>query len=80
MFRKLLPHARHQARFVVPAIFALGTVLPLALFTAALFLAGEPIAKRYVGGSAALDKWIRRAAGVIFLLAGMNDTLLYWTL
>ena len=66
--------------FVLPGFFALGTVVPLALFTAALLLAGEPLAKRYVGSSAALDKWIRRVAGVIFLLAGVNDTLLYWTL
>lgn len=65
--------------FVLPGFFALGTMLPLALFTALLF-AGAPLAQRYVGGSAALDKWIRRVAGVVFLLAGVNDTLLYWTL
>lgn len=65
--------------FVLPGFFALGTMLPLAVFTALLF-AGAPLAQRYVGGSAALDKWIRRAAGVVFLLAGLNDTLLYWTL
>lgn len=66
--------------FVLPGFFALGTVLPLVLFTAALFLAGEPLAKRYVGSAGVLDKRIRRVAGVIFLLAGVNDTLLYWTL
>lgn len=68
-----------EGGFILPGFFALGTMLPLALFTALLF-AGGPLAARYVGGSAALDKWIRRVAGVIFLLAGLNDTLLYWTL
>lgn len=69
-----------EGGFVLPGFFALGTMLPLVLFTAALLLAGEPLAKRYVGGSAALDKWVRKVAGVIFLLAGVNDTLIYWTL
>jgi cytochrome c biogenesis protein CcdA len=65
--------------FVLPGFFALGTMLPLALFTALLF-AGAPLAQRYVRGSAALDKSIRAVAGVIFLVAGVNDTVLYWTL
>lgn len=65
--------------FVLPGFFAVGTMLPLALFTVLLFVA-KPLADRYAGGSGVLDKWIRRVAGVVFLLAGVNDTLLYWTL
>jgi len=65
--------------FVLPGFFALGTMLPLALFTALLFVA-KPLADRYVGSAGVLDKWIRRIAGAVFLLAGVNDTLLYWAL
>ena len=68
-----------QGGFVLPGLFALGTMLPLALFTILLFLA-KPLADRYVGRSGALDKWIRRVAGAIFVLAGVHDTILYWTL
>lgn len=65
--------------FVLPGFFAVGTMLPLALFTVLLFVA-KPLADRYVSGSGVLNTWVRKVAGVIFLLAGVNDTLLYWTL
>lgn len=61
-----------------PAAFALGTMLPLFVTTILLAagLDGTGIARR-------LPYWeprIRRIAGVVFLLAGLNDTLLYWFL
>lgn len=68
-----------QGGFLLPGFFAIGTMLPLAVFTA-LLLAGRQLADRYVGGASALDRWIRIVTGVVFLVVGVNDTLLYWTL
>jgi len=62
-----------------PAIFALGTTLPLLVFTS-IFLFGSELAEAYVKKMQNLDKYLRRIAGVIFLLAGLNDTLVYWTI
>lgn len=65
--------------FLLPGLFAVGTMVPLVVFTA-LLLVGSRLAERYVAGGGALDRWVRGIAGAIFLLAGLNDTLLYWTL
>ncbi len=65
--------------FLLPALFAVGTALPLVVFTA-LLPAGGRLAERYVGRAGALDGAVRAAAGTVFLLAGINDTLLYWAL
>ncbi|HWP35889.1 MAG TPA: sulfite exporter TauE/SafE family protein [Thermodesulfobacteriota bacterium] len=64
---------------LLPGLFAVGTTLPLVLFTA-LLLVGRGLADRYLGGAGAIDRPVRIAAGVVFLLAGVNDTVLYWTL
>jgi cytochrome c biogenesis protein CcdA len=63
--------------WVFPAIFALGTTLPLLVFTS-IFLFGSEMAASYVKKMKNLDKYLRRIAGIIFLLAGLNDTFLYW--
>jgi len=63
--------------WLFPAIFALGTTLPLLVFTS-IFLFGSELAEFYVKKMKYLDRYVRRIAGVIFLLAGVNDTFLYW--
>jgi cytochrome c biogenesis protein CcdA len=60
-----------------PSIFALGTTLPLLVFTS-IFLFGSGLAESYVKKVKNLDRYLSRIAGVIFLLAGLNDTFLYW--
>lgn len=60
-----------------PAAFALGTTAPLILMSSVLGFSSESwMADRLVR----LNPWIGRAAGATFLLAGINDTLLYWFL
>ncbi len=61
-----------------PAAFAAGTAFPLVL-TALVVAAGSDtasLASRLV----AWEPWLRRLGGAIFLLAGLNDTFLYWFL
>lgn len=63
---------------ISPAAFAVGTTFPLLLATVALTVGVDMAAT--TRRIPAWRPWLRRAAGVIFLLAGLNDTLLYWFL
>ncbi|MGQ0549914.1 MAG: urease accessory protein UreH domain-containing protein [Armatimonadota bacterium] len=61
-----------------PAAFAAGTTFPLIL-TALVVAAGSDtgsLESRVMGW----EPWLRRIGGIVFLLAGLNDTLLYWFL
>lgn len=62
-----------------PAIFALGTTLPILVLAA--FLTTGPIDTRQViRRFKSADVWVQRITGLIFLLVGLNETLLYWLL
>lgn len=64
---------------VYPGLFALGTTLPL-LGLAALLTAGVGATQRYLADARRLDAWLRPVAGVVLILAGLNDTVVYWFL
>jgi cytochrome c-type biogenesis protein len=77
-FGLLMPLAlSSQGGWIFPGTFALGTALPLLGFTYVLSL-GTTLARSYVTRMKGLDRYLRRIAGVMFLLAGLNDTLTYW--
>jgi len=61
-----------------PAAFALGTTVPLILVSS-LLGAGLGMAQ-LEQRVRAWEPWLRRTAGLIFFLSGINDTLLYWFL
>ncbi len=62
-----------------PPLFALGTGLPLLAF-AGLFAGGSDLANRWMGRVSRFHRIATRVAGVVFILAGLNDTLTYWFL
>lgn len=62
-----------------PGLFALGTTLPL-LGLAALLTGGVAATQPYLAGARRLDAWLRPVAGVVLILAGLNDTVMYWFL
>lgn len=64
---------------VYPALFALGTALPLLALAGVLTLR-VGTTKGYLAGARRLDAWLRPAAAVVFVLAGLNDTFTYWFL
>lgn len=64
---------------LLPAVFAVGTALPLLAY-AGLLAAGTGLAPAYARRLADAHPALRRIAGGIFLLAGLNDTLTYWAL
>ena len=63
---------------VYPAAFAVGTTFPL-IFAALVMTLGSDSAN-IEARVASWQPWIRRVAGSVFLLAGLNDTFLYWLL
>lgn len=62
-----------------PLLFGLGTMVPL-LVLAGLAAAGRDAAGGSLRAFAALDRFLRPAAAVVLLLAGFNDTFVYWFL
>lgn len=64
---------------VYPGVFALGTTLPL-LGLAGLLAVGVSGTKDYLAGARRIDAWLRPAAAVVLILAGINDTFTYWFL
>ncbi len=77
-FGLLMPLAlASQGGWLFPGTFAVGTALPLLGFTY-VFSLGTAVAQGYVARMKGLDRHLRRIAGAIFLVAGLNDTLTYW--
>ncbi len=70
---------RSDAGLLVPGLFAVGTALPLLVY-AGLLSAGNGRAGPFVRRLSRGHSTVRRVAGAIFLLAGINDTLTYWSL
>lgn len=70
---------RSEAGLLVPGLFAVGTALPLLAY-AGLLAAGSGLAGGYALRLSRGYPVVRRIAGVIFILAGINDTLTYWAI
>jgi sulfite exporter TauE/SafE len=70
---------RSSAGLLVPGLFAVGTTLPLLVY-AGLIAAGSGLAEALPPRLSRGHSAIRRIAGAIFILAGINDTLTYWSL
>ncbi len=62
---------------VLPGVFALGTALPF-LGLAGLLGFGITKAQGYMARAVTLERRFRKVVGVIFLVAGINDTIVYW--
>ncbi len=60
-----------------PAIFALGTTLPLIFFIALAALGAQSVAP-FVKNLRAVNVWVARVAAVVFILVGINEIVLYW--
>ena len=63
---------------IYPGVFAFGTTLPL-LGLVALLAAGVK-AGGYLTAARGAGRWLQPAAGVVLVLAGINDTFTYWFL
>lgn len=63
--------------FIFPSVFAIGTVLPVLAF-AGLITSEVVNMKRFIVRFKVVEVWIQRIAGIVFLLAGLNEIILYW--
>ncbi len=70
---------RSNTGFLVPGLFAVGTALPL-LASAGFLSAGNELAGTFASRLSWGHSILKKVAGVIFILAGINDTLTYWFL
>jgi cytochrome c-type biogenesis protein len=79
-FGLTLPLAlQSPAGWAFPALFAVGTGLPL-LALASVVAAGLGAVETVAGRLGAVHRMVGRLAGVVFVLAGLHDTLVYWWL
>lgn len=65
------------AGFMYPAVFAVGTTLPLLVFIAAATLGGVS-ASGFRQQARGVSRWLNRVVGVVFVLVGFNEIILYW--
>ncbi|MDF0727719.1 sulfite exporter TauE/SafE family protein [Cytobacillus sp. S13-E01] len=65
---------------LLPAIFAIGTTIPLIFFVLILVDSSDIIKQKYFKKTKSLNRWLTKFAAIIFLLAGINDTFTYWFL
>jgi cytochrome c-type biogenesis protein len=64
---------------LLPGVFALGTGLPL-LAVAALLTAGMVDVRRLTQRIRGFNTWAQRVVGLVFVLIGINELVLYWLL
>jgi cytochrome c-type biogenesis protein len=64
---------------VFPGVFALGTALPI-FFLGSLFATGAINLTGFVSRFKSTQVWVQRIAAIVFILVGINETLLYWYL
>lgn len=62
-----------------PGLFAVGASLPLLVVTGAM-AAGFGALEAVTGRLRRIDRPLRIGAGVVLILAGVHDTLVYWLL
>lgn len=62
-----------------PALFAIGTSVPLMLFVGLVAFGAQSITP-FVKKLRSADVWVSRIAAVVFILVGINEILLYWFL
>ncbi|MFC4767401.1 sulfite exporter TauE/SafE family protein [Effusibacillus consociatus] len=63
-----------------PAVFGIGTALPLLFLVFLLALFGDAIQKNFVKKAGKINRVVTKIVAVIFIFLGINDTFLYWTL
>jgi cytochrome c-type biogenesis protein len=60
-----------------PGLFALGTVLPLLLFSG-LLISGSDLSSNLTERLRRYQRKVTQVSGAVFILAGLNDMLTYW--
>jgi cytochrome c-type biogenesis protein len=76
-FGSLLPLALNaQSRFLLPALFGIGTAVPVIAASVVLMLGGKAVS-RFFEKVTNLEQWVRRATGAVFVAVGIYYCLKY---
>jgi cytochrome c-type biogenesis protein len=76
-FGSLIPlAAQHNSVGVFPAVYGVGTALPVLVFAGVIVFSAQATGKLY-GKLASFEKWARVATGVVFVGVGVYMTLKY---
>ncbi len=79
-FGLMIPMALGNAGgWVFPGLFAVGASLPLLVFSGLVGLGGQTCTA-WIDRLKDSHRKISRVAGIVFIVAGINDTLIYWLL
>lgn len=62
--------AAHDSRMALPALFGIGTAVPVLLFAFLLAFAAERVGKAF-NRLTQMEWWVRTVTGVVFILAGL---------
>lgn len=74
-FGGLIPLSlQHGSRFLLPAIYGLGTALPVVLFAFLIVVSTEAVGKAF-HHLTQVEKWVRLIAGVLFIATGIYYSL-----
>ena len=68
--------AKTGSTFLVPALFGVGTALPVVAFSVVIALSAKAVGGAFKRVSQ-FEWWARRATGVIFILVGIYYSLVY---
>lgn len=63
-----------------PAVFAVGTALPLLFLAYLLAVGGDALKKKFVRCAGKINRVVTKIVAVVFIVLGLNDTILYWML
>ena len=70
-FGALIPLAvRESSRLLLPVVYGIGTALPVLAFAFVIAFSTEYVGKLF-DRLTQVEKWVRRIAGVLFILAGL---------
>jgi cytochrome c biogenesis protein CcdA len=76
-FGALIPLAvKHSSLYILPLSYGIGTALPVIFFAFLIAFGGEYLGKAF-HCLTKTEIWVRRAAGVLFILAGIYYCLAY---
>jgi cytochrome c-type biogenesis protein len=76
-FATLIPlSVKHSSSILLPAVYGIGTALPVIIFAMLLALSAELMARAF-NKVTQFELWARRATGIVFLVIGIYFTFAY---
>ena len=76
-FGALIPLSlKHSSLYILPAVYGIGTALPVIFFAFLIAFGGEYLSKVF-NCLTKTEIWVRRVTGVLFILAGIYYCLSY---